>query len=142
MTEPLTHPFTLNTYRARLIRYIDADTLILQIDLGYRKSFEIDCCLDNVALPQLQGPEGVLGRVAAHHVITRLDKEAPFLVRTRAQNTLGRWMSTILFGVPGDEGSLRVFNQELVTQGYGLTWDGRPPRPNFDPQDIYPLEPK
>ena len=57
-------------YRATVVRVIDADTLVLNIDLGFRVHTEIEGRINGIDAPEMSTPEGIAAREAVVNLLT------------------------------------------------------------------------
>lgn len=87
MTEPVYR------YRARVIRVIDADTLDLDIDLGFRTSTRQSIRLRGVNAPELSTDAGRAARLA---VVARCGLAHICIVETyKDRQTFARWVADV-----------------------------------------------
>ena len=77
-------------YSARLIRVVDADTVVLDLDLGfYQWRLNRSYRLARINAPELSTPEGVAARAA---LVERLASGTTFLVSTSKADSFDRWI--------------------------------------------------
>lgn len=97
-------------YRAQLIRVIDGDTVVLDIDVGFRLRGTMPVRLAGINTPELSEPAGkdarlwVIGWFAGHAWVTVETEKDP--------EKYGRWLGRVYRD--GDEQSL---NDHLITAG-------------------------
>lgn len=122
------------TFRAHVSAVYDADTITVDVDLGFhQKSEEIKLRLFGIDAPEMRGPEKVAGRVSRDWLRKQiLGKEV--VIRTykdgRGKGKYGRWLADVFAGddvVRDDRGGLSLspdavsFNQQLVTNGLAVS---------------------
>jgi hypothetical protein len=76
-------------YAARLIDVIDADTLRLEIDLGFSVFVKQSCRLARLNAPEITTIDGALTKV---YVIAQLQKAINLKVFTSKAEKYGRWL--------------------------------------------------
>lgn len=77
-------------YAARLVRVVDADTVVLDLDLGfYQWRLNRSYRLARINAPELSTPEGVAARAA---LVERLASASAFLVQTSRADSFDRWI--------------------------------------------------
>lgn len=116
-------------YRAKVLRWIDGDTVDLEVDLGFRVRLEQRARLAGLNTPELHSKDEseratairasmLCNRLAfpASHVTIRSSKPT-------ADDKYGRWLVEIVIG---DGTNL---NQELLNKGLAKPWDGSGPKP-------------
>lgn len=132
-------------FRAELLRVVDADTLDLRLDLGFRIGFSVRVRLEGIDTPERRGPTRELGERASAFVERMLGGESrdPQLeVETLAEVDKygGRWLGRVRL-VGRDPGTWIDLGRYLVLLGYAQEWSGAGPRPTWDPAVPYPLLP-
>ncbi len=124
------------TFRAVVVSVYDADTITVDVDLGFhQKSEEIKLRLFGINAPEVRGPEKVEGKVSrdwlreqilGQGVVIRTYKEG------RGKGKYGRWLADVFASsdvVRDDRGGLSLspdavsFNQQLVTNGLAVPAD-------------------
>lgn len=108
------------TYRARLDRIIDADTVDLDIDLGFRHFIAGHRVrVAGIDAPEVRGPERPDGLAATAFAADWFgqapDTEWPLIVTTAKAGKYGRWLGTIWHNQPGPGPSL---NDALLAAGH------------------------
>lgn len=88
MTQPVAIPNFV--YKALVVDVIDADTLRLNVDLGFRVSTIIEGRLNGVDAPELSTPEGKAARQAVVD-LTHIMKQAT-VASFRNQRSFARWV--------------------------------------------------
>jgi micrococcal nuclease len=98
------------TYNATVIRVVDGDTLILNIDLGFRLGMKLRGRLANINAPEGKQTE------ATAWLTRELPVGAEVVVQTKkTQEKFGRWIITVFIGN-------RNLNQELLDLGLALPY--------------------
>jgi endonuclease YncB( thermonuclease family) len=76
-------------YRAKAVRVIDGDTLVLSCDLGFRCAVEIEGRIRGVDTPELPSAEGV----AAREFVGSLVLATPLVVESwKDRRSFARWV--------------------------------------------------
>lgn len=88
------------TYRARVIRVIDGDTLDLEVDLGFRVYHQVRVRLADVDAPEPRGDERERGLEAKAFVeewaeLLRHGSEWPLRIATAKVGKYGRWLASV-----------------------------------------------
>lgn len=98
-------------YRARLVRVVDADTVDLDLDLG----FQLERRNGRYRLARIDAPEvnTEAGKAAKHVLLERLQAAASLLVVTSKADSFGRWLAEVYA-----DGS--NVNDWLVTTGHAV----------------------
>lgn len=124
-------------YKAKLIRYVDADTLELEVDLGFRMTFTDHFRLMGINTPEKRGDEKELGLKAIEFSNQCLPWGSELVIKTaKDQGKYGRWLVSIEYQDYDFTGTWEEF---LVKEGYALEYDGTGPMPRFDPDGEYPI---
>jgi len=122
MTAP--QPFT---YRARVDRVIDGDTLVMQIDLGFHMTAKVSVRLLGVDTPELRGgtEESKQRARDAKSFVSLWCNEAmahavpadewPFVVTTAKGDSFGRWLGRVYVVRTGEE-----LSQALLDNGHAV----------------------
>jgi len=102
---------SLYNYRARIVRIVDADTVIADIDKGFRSHQEFPLRLYGIDAPERFTEEG---KAATAH-LTGLIEGKDILVETYRDKTekYGRYLATIWAG------GLNI-NRQMVTDGHAV----------------------
>jgi len=122
------------TFKARVTSVYDADTITVDVDLGFhQKSEEIKLRLFGINAPEMRGPEKVEGaksrdwlrdKILEQHVVIRTYKDG------RGKGKYGRWLADVFAVddlVPDARGGVSLsadavsFNQQLVNNGLAVT---------------------
>lgn len=101
-------------YAAHLVRVIDGDTVVLDIDLGFRLWATMPIRLLGINTPEMRE---AAGRVSRQWVIDWFEKNPQFQVATaKDPEKYGRWLGVIR---PQSGASL---NEALVTAGHAVPY--------------------
>ena len=77
-------------YAARLVRVVDADTVVLDLDLGfYQWRLNRSYRLARINAPEMSTPEGVASKAA---LVDHLADFTTFLVSTSRADSFDRWI--------------------------------------------------
>ena len=90
MTE-LVPPLTEWWFRGQVRRVIDADSLVVRVDLGFDVSVNIRVRVKGVDCPEDSTPEG---RAASLFAMTLL-AESPITLRTEHDRSFARWVADV-----------------------------------------------
>lgn len=111
------------TYRARIIRIIDGDSIVLSCDLGFRIYHTMNCRLAHINAPELNSSDELLrakALEAKQAVIDRLidpdvtiHSQKPF-----AGDKFGRYLVVII-----NSSGVNI-NQTLLDLGYAVPYEG------------------
>ena len=83
-------------YSAEIIRWIDGDSVILNVDLGFRLHREDSFRLLGINTPELRGSDRPRGLQAKAYVEAAAPVGSTVLIRTEKAGKYGRWLCTIL----------------------------------------------
>lgn len=119
-------------YNATVDRVVDGDTLDLTVDVGFRIYVQQRFRLYLYNAPETRGDERDLGLLAKKHLLDILPQGLQVNVKTYKADSFGRYLSSVYTEKQGD-----LVNY-LVSNGWGVYWDGRGLRPSFDPKSLYP----
>jgi len=124
-SEPSDDDFKLEpsyTYRAKLLRTIDGDTVDLEIDVGFHLKATVRCRLYGVDTPELADKDPrihVCALIAKDFTAKTLDGQA-LLAKTLKTDSFGRWLVLIWFN--DRVGKQVFFNSMLTTQGFAKVY--------------------
>jgi len=112
-------------YPARVVRVVDGDTVICEIDLGFRVRAEHSIRIAGVDAPELfsgdRRAEGAISKEAARVWVDTHQADGdrwPLLLRSGKDTSFGRWIGTL---VAGDGSSLA----EAMVEGGFAEWSKR-----------------
>lgn len=107
------------SYAAAITRVIDGDTVVLDIDLGFRIHHEVTARLDGIDAPELRTAEGKLAKIALAGMVggktLRVDT---ILDRTEKY---GRTLAVLFL-----EDGVTTANQAMVDAGHARPYSGGP----------------
>jgi len=119
------HPEYLYTYQAAVVRVIDGDTLVLNIDLGFDSWIEQKLRLRGIDAPEMSTLRGVAAKDHVKEIFERVD----FVIcKTYKEDKYGRYLADIFYSCKEKDPQViareGVFlNQELVDQGYAKLYE-------------------
>lgn len=83
-------------YRAELVRVIDADTLILRVDLGFRCTVTVTVRVRDVDAPELHTAAGDEAKAA---VVRMFEAGQPIVIATyKDKQSFARWVADVWLG--------------------------------------------
>lgn len=107
------------SYAARIQRIIDGDTVVLDIDLGFKIHHEVTARLDGIDAPELRTAEGKLAKIAlAGMVDGKTLRVDTILDRTEKY---GRTLAVLFL-----EDGVTTANQAMVDAGHARPYSGGP----------------
>lgn len=85
---------SLYTYRATVLRIVDADTIDFSVDLGFRASLVIRTRVVGINAPEMRTPQGKAAREA---VLAWLPVGTQVTIQTHKdpQDKYGRWLADV-----------------------------------------------
>lgn len=102
------------TYRAKIVRVVDGDTLDLRIDLGFRVEMDVRVRLSGVNTPERGHPDWLRACGVTRDWCAVASSAWPLLVTTAKTEKYGRWLAVVT------DVSGRSLNDQLVKSGWGL----------------------
>lgn len=114
--------FELYTYKCKLIRIIDGDTLECNIDLGFNISKKSILRLQDVDAPELktkdlvEKAQALESTEALRHLILDENPNGVFYINSKKVDSFGRCLATVML-----ESGLEV-NTQLIDSGYATKW--------------------
>jgi micrococcal nuclease len=108
------------TYKAAVIRIVDGDTVIVDIDLGFGIWLrEQSIRLAKINTPEIRGASKKAG-LAAKDFLSSLILNKWVCIRTeKGQEKYGRWLATILIE---EDKNLIDINSKMVKEGYAVVY--------------------
>jgi len=82
-------------YRAKVVKVVDADTLDVVIDLGFKISHELRLRVARIDAPEIGTPAG---KAARDYVAGLLPPGAQVTVKTGKGDRYGRWIAEVATG--------------------------------------------
>jgi len=107
-------------FRVTVLEVVDADTLLLAVDCGFKIAKEERIRLAGLNAPELETKKG---KEAALYVRDQLAKARGIVVKTEKVDTFGRYVGHIFYSFEDDEvgktyAEGRYLNDELLKKGY------------------------
>lgn len=87
----------LYTYEASLIRVVDADTIILDLDRGFKDHSIKTIRLSRVDAPEIRGEEKEQGKVAKQWVEETLSKSDRLTIQSQKLDAFGRSIAELWY---------------------------------------------
>lgn len=107
-------------YKATLVRAVDGDTAILEVDLGFHLTATMDFRLLGINTPEMKAPTRAAG-LAAKAELERLCGLGALRISTEKSDKYGRWLASIDVVLP--DGSVIVnVNQALIDGGFAVPY--------------------
>lgn len=80
------------TYNAKLIKFVDGDTIDVKIDIGF--NIEITECFRFVRInaPEIRGSETILGNISKNFVMAWFKENTNFIIKTEKDDSFGRYI--------------------------------------------------
>ena len=95
------------TYKAKLNRVVDGDTVNLTIDLGFRLTYTANCRLAGINAPEMNTEEGKVSKVALMQMLT-----SEFTIESTGLDKYGRPVVKI--------GNI---NEKMIQDGYAQRYN-------------------
>lgn len=111
-----------HTYLATVVRVIDGDSVLVDLDLGFYVRVRLSCRLAGINALEIGQPGGAEAR---EHLSSMLPTGATVVVESvSVDKYAGRFDGRIQLLGGGDAGAV------MVADGYAAAWDGRGRRPS------------
>lgn len=113
------------TYRAKLERIIDGDTVDMDVDFGFFLGQRWRLRLKGLNAPEVRGPERPAGLAATQFVRQRLEPAQRIVIQTTKKGKYGRYLADIYYG-PATIGWEEMvergahLNKELIAEGHAV----------------------
>ena len=111
--------------RARIVRLVDGDTVILDVDMGMSITVRATVRLYGINTPEVRGVEKVAGHAATQHLADLLaefkhEGEWDIVVKTYRdkKGKYGRYLADLI-GEDGDGDPINL-NERMVTDGHAV----------------------
>lgn len=120
-------------YKAMPVRVVDGDTLILDVDLGFRLRTTQPFRLLGINCPEPRGESAEYGKACTAFVEQTLKDHTgsyiPVEIRTyKSPDSFGRWLASLTLktsmGFQTD-----LVKDILIPEGWGCEWDGKGKNP-------------
>lgn len=98
---------------ATVVRVIDADTIVLDLDLGWHITRRDSVRIIGVNAPELSTPEG---RAAKNWAVAELPEGTEVLFISQELDKYGRPLGDIMYW-------LKIYSQELIEQGMAVPYE-------------------
>jgi len=111
-------------YHAKLVRVIDGDTVVLDVDLGFHATMRETFRLYGVNCPEMHGATKEAGQAAKAFVEKWFASHPEFVTESfkgRTQDKYGRWLAVIH---PTPDRSDDALNEALLTSGHAVEFTG------------------
>lgn len=108
----------LYEYQANLVRIIDADTLILEVDVGFHIKVEERFRLLGVDAPE----KGEDGYEQANAFVYNSLKDKDLIINTQKQDGFRRWLVDVFYF---ENDRLISLAKELIVRGLAIKWEGK-----------------
>lgn len=100
------------TYKAKVLRIVDADTMDVLIDLGFNISYKARLRLSNIDAPELKTKEGKEAKAFVEQELA----DGEVTVTTYKTEKYGRYLALVIY--TNREGVIKALNDELVAKGF------------------------
>lgn len=110
----------LYKYEATVLRTIDGDTVVMEIDLGLKVRIKTSCRLYGINAPELRSPDPWVrdnARKATEYLANRLSINKIYLIDSKELDKYGRPLVIIY-----DDG--KSINQEMIDKGLAVEYYG------------------
>lgn len=120
------------SYHAKIVRVIDGDTVVADVDLGFGVWLRgLALRLAGLNTPELHGAAAAAGQAARQRLANLVLDRDVSIDTHQGQEKYGRWLATIF--VP--EG---IVNDLLIAEKLAVPWDGHGARPADIPASTQP----
>lgn len=103
-------------YNFCLTRVIDGDTIVGDIDLGFKmKMFDQHLRLYGINTPEIRGSQREQGLFVKEFVISILTSDVPIVITSKGKDSFGRVLSNVYYGE-----NLICLNQVLLSLGMAV----------------------
>lgn len=128
----------LYKYQAKVLRVIDGDTIVVEIDHGFKVFSHQTLRLYNIDAPEVRGDEKEKGKAATDHLVKLLVNYAAnyvngklkgdcsvVYIQTRKDKTgkYGRYLAEV-WGVDNDGQTINL-NEKMISDGYAVEFVGK-----------------
>lgn len=107
-------------YKAQVIRVVDGDSVIVNVDLGFKVHVDVTFRMLGINAPELHGATHVAGENAKNHLIGLLAL-GPLTVKSLKPLTTdryGRWLGQ--FFVTKTDGTIVDVNAAMIADGFAV----------------------
>ncbi len=113
-------------YTAKLVRVIDGDTVILDVDLGYTVHVTVTFRLDGINAPEMTGENKLDGQASKAALQKILDNAVPdakgnklIYVDSTGRDKYGRWVAKLVVYNTTDAEPFDV-SERLIAEGFAV----------------------
>ena len=130
-------------YWAEVVRVVDGDTIILDVDVGFRLRTTQPFRLLGVNCPEPRGESAERGKFCTAFVERTLkdheDNFVPVRISTyKSPDSFGRWLASLKLST-GMGPNTDLVGDILIPYGWGVEWDGKGKNPTpWTGWDKYP----
>ena len=104
-------------YACDIVRVIDGDTVVVDIDLGFRLVHRQTIRLVGIDCPEARGECREEGLVAKEHLEHILEQADSYVIETRKAGKYGRYLGTIWTNTDS-----RSINDRMIDDGFAEKW--------------------
>ncbi len=107
----------LFTYRATIVRVIDGDTVVADVDLGFDVTIRRTFRLHGIDAPELRGVTASDGQRAKSHLTMLIESHSPLTIKTFKDKTekYGRYLVNLI-GMGGVDINMRMIEDGQASQ--------------------------
>lgn len=117
-------------YRARVVKVHDGDTVVLDVDLGFRTWIrDMAIRIFGINAPELSTPEGKAAAAFAATLAPVGMEVTLFSQKDRADKYGGRWLGDLGLAALVQGEAPRMFSELMVVTGHAKPWDGKGTKP-------------
>jgi len=106
-------------YNAKLLTVIDADTMKLEVDLGFKVWMRLTFRLARINAPELYSFEGVAAKA---FVLSQLTNAVAFKVASSRSEKYGRWLCEFLYQTSDRKGVWQNLNNQLLEAKHAVRY--------------------
>jgi len=107
-------------YPAKLVRVIDGDTVILDIDIGFNLTHKITCRLYGINAPELSTSEGIQSKAKLTELLMKQNLGLNLWIKTIKDKTekYGRYLVMLFKDESPSNEFPQSINNEMVAMGF------------------------
>ena len=120
----------------KIARVVDADTIDLNLNLGFYMHTKQRFRLAGINAPEIRGDESMYGIIAKSRVDTLLGAYPISYIQTYKADSFGRWLADVWMKSPD---SVFHLQEKLIAEGLAAPWDGKGKNPKPWLTEDYPL---
>lgn len=104
---------------ATVVRVIDGDTVVMDVDLGFYLTIRMSCRLYGIDAPEVVGATAEAGKASRDHLMGLLPVGTPVVIESiKADKYAGRFDGIIMLQTVN-------INEQMVTDGYATRYEMR-----------------